>query len=134
MSTDSDKGRIVVGIDGSPHSQVALSWAIEEARLRGLGLRIIDAILTVKALYELRRTGGRYSLLTMCIGGGQGVAAIIELRTDANPDGPVALVPCEPKINGRGAKAVISQRRLICLESLSELTVPAIPSLPWNGP
>ena len=41
MSTDSDKGRIVVGIDGSPHSQVALSWAVQEARLRGLGLRII---------------------------------------------------------------------------------------------
>jgi nucleotide-binding universal stress UspA family protein len=41
MSTDSDKRRIVVGIDGSPHSQVALRWAVEEARLRGLGLRII---------------------------------------------------------------------------------------------
>jgi len=43
MSTDSGKGRVVVGIDGSPHSQVALTWAIEEARLRGLGLRIIHA-------------------------------------------------------------------------------------------
>jgi acetyl-CoA C-acetyltransferase len=36
------------------------------------------AILTVKALYELRRTGGRYALVTMCIGGGQGMAAIFE--------------------------------------------------------
>jgi acetyl-CoA C-acetyltransferase len=36
------------------------------------------AILTVKALYELRRTGGRYALVTMCIGGGQGIAAILE--------------------------------------------------------
>jgi acetyl-CoA C-acetyltransferase len=36
------------------------------------------AILTVKALYELQRTGGRYGLITMCIGGGQGIAAIIE--------------------------------------------------------
>jgi acetyl-CoA C-acetyltransferase len=36
------------------------------------------AILTVKALYELRRTGGRYALVTMCIGGGQGIAAIFE--------------------------------------------------------
>jgi acetyl-CoA C-acetyltransferase len=36
------------------------------------------AILTVKALYELQRTGGRYALVTMCIGGGQGIAAIIE--------------------------------------------------------
>ena len=36
------------------------------------------AILTVKTLYELRRTGGRYGLVTMCIGGGQGIAAIFE--------------------------------------------------------
>jgi acetyl-CoA C-acetyltransferase len=35
-------------------------------------------ILAVKALYELRRTGGRYALVTMCIGGGQGIAAIFE--------------------------------------------------------
>ena len=35
-------------------------------------------ILTVKALYELRRTGGRRALVTMCIGGGQGIAAIFE--------------------------------------------------------
>jgi acetyl-CoA C-acetyltransferase len=35
-------------------------------------------ILTVKAMYELQRTGGRYGLVTMCIGGGQGIAAIIE--------------------------------------------------------
>jgi acetyl-CoA C-acetyltransferase len=35
-------------------------------------------ILTVKALYELRRTGGRSALVTMCIGGGQGISAIFE--------------------------------------------------------
>jgi acetyl-CoA C-acetyltransferase len=35
-------------------------------------------ILVVKAMYELRRTGGRYALVTMCIGGGQGIAAIFE--------------------------------------------------------
>jgi acetyl-CoA C-acetyltransferase len=35
-------------------------------------------ILTVKALYELRRIGGKYALVTMCIGGGQGIAAIYE--------------------------------------------------------
>ncbi|HEY4174676.1 MAG TPA: acetyl-CoA C-acyltransferase family protein [Rhodopila sp.] len=35
-------------------------------------------ILTVKALYELARTNGRYALVTMCIGGGQGIAAIYE--------------------------------------------------------
>ena len=35
-------------------------------------------MLAIKALYELRRTGGRYGLLTMCIGGGQGIAMVVE--------------------------------------------------------
>jgi len=35
-------------------------------------------ILAVKALYELRRTGGHYALVTMCIGGGQGIATVLE--------------------------------------------------------
>jgi acetyl-CoA C-acetyltransferase len=39
------------------------------------------AILTVKALYELERIDGRYGLVTMCIGGGQGIAAIFERIT-----------------------------------------------------
>jgi acetyl-CoA C-acetyltransferase len=36
------------------------------------------AILTIKCMYELKRTGGRYGLITMCIGGGQGIAMVIE--------------------------------------------------------
>jgi len=36
------------------------------------------AIITVKAMYELDRIGGRYGLITMCIGGGQGIALAIE--------------------------------------------------------
>ena len=36
------------------------------------------AIITTKAIYELHRTQGRYALVTMCIGGGQGIAAIFE--------------------------------------------------------
>ncbi|MCJ8298441.1 MAG: hypothetical protein MJK13_05810, partial [Pseudomonadales bacterium] len=36
------------------------------------------AVITVKAIYELQRSGGRYALITMCIGGGQGIALIIE--------------------------------------------------------
>ncbi len=36
------------------------------------------ALITVKALYELERINGRYALVTMCIGGGQGIAAIFE--------------------------------------------------------
>lgn len=46
----------------------------------GLGHPIgaTGAIITVKALYELQRVQGRYALVTMCIGGGQGIAAIFE--------------------------------------------------------
>ena len=36
------------------------------------------ALITVKALHELQRVNGRYALVTMCIGGGQGIAAIFE--------------------------------------------------------
>ena len=36
------------------------------------------AIITVKALYELERIGGKRALITMCIGGGQGIAMAIE--------------------------------------------------------
>jgi acetyl-CoA C-acetyltransferase len=36
------------------------------------------ALITVKALYELQRTGGKLALVTMCIGGGQGIAAVFE--------------------------------------------------------
>lgn len=38
-------------------------------------------ILAIKALHELERIGGRYALVTMCIGGGQGIAAIFERLT-----------------------------------------------------
>ncbi len=39
------------------------------------------AIITIKAIYELKRTGKRYGLITLCIGGGQGIAAVIENLT-----------------------------------------------------
>ena len=46
----------------------------------GLGHPIgaTGAILMTKLIYELKRTGGKYGLVTLCIGGGQGIAAIIE--------------------------------------------------------
>jgi len=56
----------------------------EQTNPNGSGLSLghpvgaTGTILAVKALYELRRTGGRYALTTMCIGGGQGIAAIFE--------------------------------------------------------
>lgn len=40
------------------------------------------AVITVKALHELERINGRYALVTMCIGGGQGIAAIFEREPD----------------------------------------------------
>jgi acetyl-CoA C-acetyltransferase len=36
------------------------------------------AVITVKAIHELHRTQGQYAVITMCIGGGQGIAALIE--------------------------------------------------------
>ncbi len=36
------------------------------------------AVIATKALYELQRTNGRYALVTMCIGGGQGIATVFE--------------------------------------------------------
>ena len=45
---------------------------------KGHPIGATGCILTVKALHELQRTNGRYALVTMCIGGGQGIAAIFE--------------------------------------------------------
>lgn len=44
----------------------------------GHPLGATGAIVTVKALHELHRTGGEFALVTMCIGGGQGIAAIFQ--------------------------------------------------------
>lgn len=44
----------------------------------GHPLGATGAILTVKALYELRRIKGKYAVVTMCIGGGQGIALVVE--------------------------------------------------------
>ena len=41
------------------------------------------AILVVKLLHELERIDGRYGLATMCIGGGQGIALVLETVPDA---------------------------------------------------
>jgi acetyl-CoA C-acetyltransferase len=44
----------------------------------GHPLGATGCILTIKSLYEMKRTGGKRALVTMCIGGGQGIAAIFE--------------------------------------------------------
>lgn len=44
-------------------------------------------ILLLKAAHELRRTGGRYAIIALCIGGGQGIAALIENPLVENPLG-----------------------------------------------
>ena len=61
-----------------------LGLSAEKTNPNGSGISLghpigaTGTILTVKALYELERTGGRYGLISMCIGGGQGIAAIVE--------------------------------------------------------
>jgi len=65
---------------------VARELELPEARLNpngsgiGLGHPIgaTGALITVKALYELQRSGGRYAMVSLCIGGGQGIAALFE--------------------------------------------------------
>ena len=44
----------------------------------GHAIGATGCILAVKAIYELHRSAGRYALVTMCIGGGQGIAAVFE--------------------------------------------------------
>jgi acetyl-CoA C-acetyltransferase len=44
----------------------------------GHPINATDCVLTVKAFYELERTSGQYGLVTMSIGGGQGIAAIFD--------------------------------------------------------
>jgi acetyl-CoA C-acetyltransferase len=62
----------------------ALDFDPERVNPNGSGISLghpvgaTGAILTVKALYELARIGGRRALVTMCIGGGQGIAAVYE--------------------------------------------------------
>ncbi len=61
-----------------------LDLPIERTNPNGSGISLghpvaaTGCILVVKALYELRRIGGKYALVTLCIGGGQGIAAIFE--------------------------------------------------------
>ncbi len=56
----------------------------EKTNVNGSGISLghpigaTGAILVVKAMYELARSGGRYAMVTMCIGGGQGIAAVFE--------------------------------------------------------
>ncbi len=44
----------------------------------GHPLGATGAIVTIKAMYELQRIGGKYGLITLCVGGGQGIAMVIE--------------------------------------------------------
>lgn len=65
---------------------VSRALDLDPAKVNGNGgaialghpLGATGAIVTVKALYELARVNGRYGLVTMCIGGGQGIAMAIE--------------------------------------------------------
>jgi len=67
----------------------ALGLDSEQVNPNGSGVSIghpvgaTGAMLTVKTMYELKRIGGRYGLITMCIGGGQGIAMVIENVSEA---------------------------------------------------
>lgn len=64
--------------------QRELDLPLERTNPNGSGISLghpigaTGAILTVKAIHELHRIRGRYALVTMCIGGGQGIAAVFE--------------------------------------------------------
>lgn len=61
-----------------------LHFPPDKVNINGSGIALghpvgaTGAILAVKTVYELRRSGGRYGLITMCIGGGQGIAMVVE--------------------------------------------------------
>ncbi len=61
-----------------------LELPMDKTNVNGSGISLghpigaTGCIVTIKCLYELQRTGGRYGLVTMCIGGGQGIAALFE--------------------------------------------------------
>ena len=61
-----------------------LEFDPEKVNINGSGISLghpvgaTGAVITIKAIHELQRVGGRYALVTMCIGGGQGIAAILE--------------------------------------------------------
>jgi len=62
----------------------ALGFDPAKTNINGSGISLghpigaTGAMLVIKAMYELRRSGGRFGLITMCIGGGQGIAMVIE--------------------------------------------------------
>jgi acetyl-CoA C-acetyltransferase len=64
-----------------------LNLPLEKTNPHGSGISLghpvaaTGAILTIKALYEMRRTDTERALVTMCIGGGQGIAAAFQRLT-----------------------------------------------------
>lgn len=62
----------------------ALDLPMDKVNPHGSGISLghpigaTGAILSVKAMHELQRTGGRYAMVALCIGGGQGIAALLE--------------------------------------------------------
>lgn len=61
-----------------------LEFDPDKVNINGSGISLghpvgaTGAVIAIKAIHELQRSGGRYALVTMCIGGGQGIAAVLE--------------------------------------------------------
>lgn len=73
-----------IAIGGGAENMSRAPYASTAMNPNGSGISLghpigaTGALITVKAIHELIRIQGRYALVTMCIGGGQGIAAIFE--------------------------------------------------------
>ncbi|MGY3334008.1 nucleotide-binding universal stress UspA family protein [Streptomyces filamentosus] len=76
--------RIVVGVDGSPHADKALAWAVRQARLTGARLEVVLAVEVPRTLYEAVRFDPF-----------EGAAKVLDAGIDraVGPDGGVTVVP-----------------------------------------
>ena len=61
-----------------PHLAEFIMFVLKQGWAALFGILFLGAIILTKLIHELRRIGGRYGLATMCIGGGQGIAVVIE--------------------------------------------------------
>ena len=72
-------GRLVsAAVSGVDPAYMGIGMVPASLKALGHPIGATGAVLTVKALYELERRQARYGLVTLCIGGGMGIAAVFE--------------------------------------------------------